>query len=84
MIKKRLLPINIFFLRFQVYARAYVRIWSLRPWSYSLLWFFYFLFFSDCFFFFFNWVSVVADIVGTHTFSLISDIDFDEDNDVGY
>ena len=28
MIKKRLLPINIFFLRFQVYARAYVRIWS--------------------------------------------------------
>ena len=29
MIKKRLLPINICFLRFQVYARAYVRIWSL-------------------------------------------------------
>ena len=36
--------------------------------------------------FFCNWVSVVADTVGTHTFSLISDIDFDEDNDndVGY
>ena len=37
MIKKRLLPINIFFLRFQVYARAYVRIWSLRPWGMSKL-----------------------------------------------
>ena len=33
MIKKHLLPINIFFLRFQVYARAYVCIWSLRPWK---------------------------------------------------
>ena len=30
MIKKRLSPINIFFLRFQVYAPAYVRIWLLR------------------------------------------------------
>ena len=30
MIQKRLLPINICFLRFQVYARAYVRIWDGR------------------------------------------------------